>query len=291
MLAGTARFSTTVNSSDRQKAVTLRSRARTVKWSVPLSVPDLRHHGSSVATTMGGVGMPEPTPPAGWYQDPTSATPQLRFWDGSAWTPRYRAYDPPQVGASKPASPQGRGSPRRRARWKGIKWGALGIFTMAAGFAAYALLSGQPLREVNLSTGQISFYASDDPEQIEEIQPEAESAVADLTADARQESATEAEFSGPDLSGSWYPAGGSGMQWYVVRQYGAQVVVQEMTPWGITAAGSGTVTDGLLDFTFTAYDGNVGRGELRIRDSSTLEGTLISDVYGEVPVIWQRVPL
>lgn len=229
------------------------------------------------------------SPAPGWYRDPASSTPQLRYWDGNAWSAQYRPYDPPVDPAPETTARASRDRPERRSRLGGVKWGALGFFAVGAVVAGIALANGQAVKDVDLATGKVSFYSEDNPQEIEQVQPEAENVVADLEQEARQQAATEPEFSGPDLSGTWAPVGGTGLPSYEIGQYGDQVVVQEVTPWGITAAGSGTVTDGLVTFTFTSYDGNSGFGELRLLGDSTLEGTLTSNVYGATPVRWERV--
>lgn len=228
------------------------------------------------------------SPPPGWYRDPASSSPQLRYWDGRAWSAQFRPYDPPSDAVPQPAAQASRDKPERRSRLSGVKWGALGFFAVGAVVAGIALANGQAVKDVDLATGKVSFYSDDNPEEIEQVQPEAETVVADLEQEAREQAAAEPDFSGPDLSGTWRPVGGTSPQSYEIVQYGDQVVVQEVTPWGITAAGSGTIVDGLVAFSFTSYDGNSGFGELQLVGDSTLQGTLTSNVYGATPVRWQK---
>jgi hypothetical protein len=225
------------------------------------------------------------SPPPGWYRDPTSSSPQLRYWDGRAWGDACHPYDPPADSASDAISRER--APRRPSRFATIKWGAVAVFVIGVLVIGFALISGQPVKDVDLRAGKVSFYSDDNPQEVEQVQPEAREAVADLEEEAREQAAVQPEFSGPDLSGTWVPVSGAG-QWYEIGQYGNQVVVQEMTPWGITAAGSGTVVDDVVSFSFTAYDGNTGYGELRLNGSSTLQGTLSSNVYGATLVQWER---
>lgn len=225
------------------------------------------------------------SPPPGWYRDPTSTSPQLRYWDGSAWGDACRPYAPPRDTASDTAN---RDRPSRRSpRFATIKWGALAAFILGTLVIGFALLNGQPVKDVDLGSGKVSFYSSADPREVEQAQPEAEEAVADLEEQAREEAVTQPEFSGPDVSGTWVPVGGSG-QWYEISQFGDQVVVQEVTPWGITATGSGTAVDDGVSMSFAAYNGVTGTADLRLVGPSTLQGTLTSSAYGTTPVQWER---
>ena len=225
------------------------------------------------------------SPSPGWYRDPTSSSPQLRYWDGQAWGTECRAYGPPIQGSSDESKHKVSG--RRTSRFGSIKWGAVTFIVIGIAVIGLALLKGQPVKDVDLASGKVSFYSSGDPEAIEQVQAEAQSEVSNLKEEAREQAAAQPEFNGPDLSGAWSPVGGAG-QWYEIGQFGDQIVIQELTPWGITATGSGTVTDGLVSFSFTAYNGTAGFGELRFDGSSALQGTLTSSAYGSTPVQWNR---
>ncbi|MBO9556350.1 DUF2510 domain-containing protein [Cellulomonas sp.] len=71
--------------------------------------------------------MTQPSPPAGFYPDPSGA-PQQRFWDGTAWTAHTQAYAPPVVDAPTTptvpaAAPQGFRTPTGEVI--GGTWGSI----------------------------------------------------------------------------------------------------------------------------------------------------------------------
>jgi hypothetical protein len=77
-----------------------------------------------------------------------------------------------------------------------------------------------------------------DRTQIEQRQALIEHRVSDLETQARS-AGTDQPGSAADLGGTSY--GANGLQ-YKIQQYGSQAVTQEISPYGVTAAGSGEVT-------------------------------------------------
>jgi hypothetical protein len=74
--------------------------------------------GAIAFVRQSGAEMSAPSPPPGWYPDPSGA-PQQRYWDGSKWT-EHRTWTPP------PKSPAGwypdpSGAPGQRY-WDGRQW-------------------------------------------------------------------------------------------------------------------------------------------------------------------------
>lgn len=88
--------------------------------------------------------LPAPAVPAGWHQDPHGA-PQLRYWDGAAWTEHTSPYGAaPSASPATPAwpSPDADSQLVRRVteytRWSGVAWMVLGALQVLSVLAIIA---------------------------------------------------------------------------------------------------------------------------------------------------------
>lgn len=219
----------------------------------------------------------------GWYPDPDARRPQLKYWNGTTWTNATRAYDEPIHESDDNSGSDSSKPPTKRSRSFGLKWGALGIFTIGAVVIAIALISGQQISEVNLSTGTFRFEPTAEEEaEIQQSQPQAEAEVAQLEEQA-QALADSSDPAGVDLSGTWWSSPPDGLRWEM-SQAGENVVIQGLSPDGfIVYTGSGVVDptgEGSVILEFSSvYDGSYFSGELELSGPNTLTGFL-TDSFG-----------
>jgi hypothetical protein len=217
-------------------------------------------------------------PEPGWYADPSTQGRQERWWDGSDWTDRVRAFADPQV--EPPAK-------RERSRFPIRLALPLLILLVAAGVIAYAMARDQDVEGVRFGDGglEVAFASSRSVSstEIEEKQGELEQEVQSLKETAQSEARTAPPApAATDLSGDW--AGANGLS-YRIQQFGANAVITEMSPFGISAVGQGTVGADGARFSYQAADGSTGEAALRLVNSSTLEGTFTNFSFGTtVPV-------
>jgi hypothetical protein len=210
-------------------------------------------------------------PPPGWYPD--NARPDLlRYWDGNAWTAQVmpRAQPPRQPPATK----------RKGSK---VSWLALGGFVIGLFAVIGACHNGQALKSVDLKGGKIEYYSSTVGKDIskgtiEDNQSQVEQRLQELESSA-QAAPNEDDALARDLTGNWTDTSGRA---YRIDQYGAEGVIQEQSPYGVTAVGSGTVHRNRFSFEFQAVDGSSGVGELNILDQNTLRGTFTNFFTGEV---------
>lgn len=228
-------------------------------------------------------------PPPGWYPDSTSPTRQQRYWDGQSWTEQVWA---PSITSVDVASPPPK-KPRRKIAWLGVA-----VFCFGAIVVTSAVLHGQPVKSVHLTSGVIELYplaASKTltPDEIQGSQPVIKDRVRKLEAKAQAVPSTSTAPSEPtapsqprassvDLSGSWTDEAGVR---YDIAQYGSEVVIQEMSPFGVTAVGSGSFQGGIFTFGFEAVDGSVGWASLALVDPQTLKGSFTNDSNGSSALV------
>jgi hypothetical protein len=161
--------------------------------------------------------------------------------------------------------------PNRRQRR--IAWSALATFVILAGLAIYAA-KHQGVKTVDFSHGTISFYQVH-TSQIEQKQSVLRVAVQQAKSSAQAQATPSPSAS--DLSGTWHSS--SGLT-YTITQYGGQAVVEENSPFGLTAVGQGTVTGNTATFDYRAVDGSTGRASLQVVDGSTIDASFENDSHG-----------
>lgn len=222
---------------------------------------------------------PTPLVPAGWLPHPNSQG-QLRFWDGTVWTN--------QVAPSPPSAPSTQSGPRKRSWLRRVAWGTVGSFIIGSAVVGYAMSRGQDVKRIKPS-GEIEFYSTKEELSAQEIRPQQqnlEKRVSELEQEAKNQSASQvATPTSPDLRGNW--TGENGLT-YTIQQYGDQVVIEEITPYGITAVGQGRVEGDSLNFDYQSLDGSYGRALFSI-NGDTLQGSFNNDYYQvSVPAVLYR---
>lgn len=208
-----------------------------------------------------------PAPPAGWYPDPNGTG--LRWWTGRAWAAQ----------RTHGAGPVGPVTPSRPTRRRGLPWFRIAVLIIASSFAVVAVAKGQDIYRVGLD-GRIEFYsrqggAQVDGTDVRERQAEIDERVSRLEQTARERGQGQSSPEIVSIAGAW--TGGSAS--YLIEQYGDVAVITEQSPYGITAYGVGRIAGTEFVFDYEVYDGSVGRGYLRLVDSSTLRGQFANHTY------------
>lgn len=222
-----------------------------------------------------------PQPP-GWYQDPGRPG-QLRYWTGAGWTAQV-APAPPQAPPAAP--PQATVAERRRGLGCLSSVGlAAAALVLAAVVIAIALLRGQDVKSVDAS-GKVEFYSTGGQdvkqEDVQKRQSTLERELAGLKDQAQKRSGTTQPAAvSVDLTGTWQCACGGTR--YAIQQYGSAIVIQEMTVYGITAIGQGTVTGQRLELQYQAYNGITGTATLDLVSPGVLQGFFRNPTYGQLP--------
>jgi hypothetical protein len=155
----------------------------------------------------------------------------------------------------------------------------------------FALAHGQQIKTVT-SDGDIEFYSTGDRVPEVQVAEQVEAAQSDLQADTRalQQQAdavadsTDSQL--PDIAGRW--SGENGLEYYIY-QYGDQVVMQEVSDIGVTAAGSGIFDGTTVQLEYQAADWSTGYAELTLEDPSRLSGYFYNyDAGTSVPASLRR---
>ena len=149
----------------------------------------------------------------------------------------------------------------------------------------YAIGRGQEVRTI--SPTSIEFYSAaggegpgngPDVAAIEANQAEIDARVEQLEEAAiAEEGAIAPAPDVADFSGLWL--GGNGLE-YRITQFGETIVIEEVSIYGTSATGEGTVVGDTATFSFIAYDGSFGRGDLRLSGSSTIDASFHNETYG-----------
>jgi hypothetical protein len=131
----------------------------------------------------------------------------------------------------------------------------------------------QGVRSIDLPRGTIVFQDVQ-PSEIQNHQPAIKSDVAAAEQRAQQQGAPSPSI--PNISGYWRSNYGF---IYLIQQYGDRVVMQEQSPYGITAFAEGTVTENAASLNYRAIDGSTGRANLYFHDDGTMSARFDSDTY------------
>jgi uncharacterized small protein (DUF1192 family) len=193
----------------------------------------------------------------------------------------------PQAGVS--VAPEARAERRRG-------WGCLtsvglagAAFVLAVVVVAIALLRGQDVKSVDPS-GKVEFYGSAgqeySQEEIEKRQSSLERDLARLKEQAAQAS-TGRNVASVNLAGTWQ--GQDPAFQYSIQQYGSSIVIHEMTAYGITAVGHGTVSGNRVQLSYEAYNLTTGVASLELVDQRTLTGVFHNNVYGPLATTLTRL--
>jgi hypothetical protein len=163
------------------------------------------------------------------------------------------------------------------------------VFLVALAVIVYAMARGQDVESVDAKSGKITFYSAGrgslDRTQIEQRQSTIEKRTSDLETRARS-AGSEQPGSATNLSGTW--RGANGLQ-YQIQQYGSQAVIEEISPYGVTAVGSGEVSGQQVQFAYQAIDGSTGIAQLTMADEGTLRGTFMNySCACTVPAVLRR---
>jgi hypothetical protein len=185
--------------------------------------------------------------------------------------PQYPQPQPgqPQYPQSQPPAP---GSGRRRISIK-VKLTGLLVFVVLAGIGIYAAVH-QGVSSINFKQGTISFQPLH-PSSIKNNQSALQSELSQARANAQAQAAPAPSVL--NIAGYWHSSSG---YTYDIEQYGANVVIQEETPYGITAVGEGQVSGSEADFDYRAYDGSTGEAIFAIESSTTIDATFENYSYG-----------
>jgi hypothetical protein len=163
-------------------------------------------------------------------------------------------------------------SPQPKDRRRRFRWGAVATFVVLVAIAAYATLH-QGVKTINFTNGTISFNQVG-TSKIQQQQPTLRAQVSQAVSRARDQATS---GSGTvDFAGEW--SSNYGLT-YVIAQYGDQVVVQERSPYGITAVGQGTVQGDSADFGYEAVDGSIGQAVFTLVDSQTIDANFDNTTF------------
>lgn len=153
---------------------------------------------------------------------------------------------------------------------------------LAVVLTAYALSRGQEVKRVS-PTGDIEFYSSGggtefNSEEISQRQSSMDERLSELEQRARESGGSEEPaLDVMDLSGTWF--GANGVRYEIV-QYGTEAVIQEISVYGVTAAGYGEVDEFGASFDYVAIDGSTGVADLQVVSERELRGTFTNDAFG-----------
>ena len=201
---------------------------------------------------------------AGWYVDPSRPA-QVRWWDGARWTDAVQAMPTPSGEAHRPGS-----TPAGCVRCT-IRWGAVGMFLLAAGAATTALVRGQEVCEVSASGLRFCDDGGGDTETIDRAQDVLSDRAATNAEQVREGAVVTPKVDAVDLTGVWSASNGFT---YAIEQVGDQATITEVAPDGtVTAAGVGLMDGASFDFDYTAADLSTGFGILDLTGSGQLEGS------------------
>ncbi len=175
---------------------------------------------------------------------------------------------------------------RRKAAARRILNLGIAGFVLAAVMTVYGMARGpQTEPTVEDDVESYSSGAAVSAEVIQRRQPRMEERFAVLEGRARTEAGDDLEPSGTDLSGTWVGANGLG---YAITQFGSEAVLQELTPFGLSATGYGMVDDGVARFEYQSVDGSAGVAELVVVDDRTLRGTFHNFSSGAESAVLRR---
>ena len=199
---------------------------------------------------------------AGWYPDPLGPPSQLRWWDGTNWSPSVRT-PAEAVLTSKPPEP-----PRRNRRV--IGWAAIGAFALGVSGVVIAVQRGQDVCEVSASGIKFCENDGDARREVAQAQPSIEERASQFENEAQAQGTGAIAADVVDITGAWL--GDNGLT-YVIQQFGNQATFSEIGFGGMTTAtGSGLVDDSAYTFDFASFDGSGGTGRLRL-DGDTMSGS------------------
>jgi uncharacterized protein DUF2510 len=247
-----------------------------------------------------GANRPSAEHPPGWYPDPWHGGRQQRYWDGDRWTAMTAparlvapsgstgpGRPPGPAAAVAPALPAAAARPHRVGRIFSL---TLAGFALAVVVVVYAVARGQDVKRVS-PTGEIEFYSSGggtefSSEEIRQRQDGMDERLSQLEQRARDSAGSAPAATGPNLTGTWF--GDNGLR-YDIEQYGTAAVIQEVTVYGVTAAGYGQVDQTGVTFSYQAVDGSTGIADLTLVADDRLEGSFDNDTSGtSVPATLTR---
>jgi hypothetical protein len=161
------------------------------------------------------------------------------------------------------------------------------VIVILASFGVVALIGGQRIAEIDFLGGKVTFQSAAAGGEVTKNDVESsalQEKVAELEASAR----ADAESGSPpslDLTGWW--TANNGMS-YRIDQYGDQIVLQEISEYGVTAAGAGVIEGSNVSVPYEAVDGSFGEARLAWADG-VLSGVFENYSYGTtVPVFMSR---
>ena len=166
-----------------------------------------------------------------------------------------------------------------------VKWFlAFASVLLAAVAMIYAMTRCQPIKEI--SPDGVTWYSGDEEipvADIERAQSELKDRV-DRLDEQVQSNTSAAPVDAANFAGQWW--GDNGLR-YDITQDGGSAAITEVSPYGITSYGMGTVSGQWYSFTFTVYNGLTGSGSLELTGSQQLQGSFQS-AYGTAWVTMTR---
>jgi hypothetical protein len=161
------------------------------------------------------------------------------------------------------------------------------VIMILGAFGVVALVGGQKIDEIDFSSGKVTFQSAATGGKVTESDVE-NSALDDRVAELEASARTDAEVAPQpslDLTGWWTADNGLG---YRIDQYGDQIVLQEISEYGVTAAGAGVIEGSNVSVPYEAVDGSFGEARLAWADG-VLSGVFENYSYGTtVPVFMSR---
>ncbi len=228
-----------------------------------------------------------------WAADPYGRN-QMRYYDGREWTDTVSNGGVVSLDPATPRMPIPSTSDAQRRR-KTPRWRPVGSIPSLVLLLVVAVVIGA------FATGQVPTFLKFGPDGVVEMHFEsaagdvAQSDIKDAAGDleraaveneaAAREGAPAAEPQDADVSGEWI--GDNGLT-YAFQQFGANVTWQEISPYGVTAVGEGSVDGNVVAGRFTAVNNTYGLFRLMLTGDE-LAGTINNDVYGSFDVTLRRV--